>query len=70
MKIKGAITHDVLCIQDACEQEFKNWVDKNYNRFGDYKIRTYCDGELYANFGGNRRVSFREYLRSQIKEVR
>ena len=59
-QIRGAITPDMLIVQHECKLQFQKWVEKTYGVF--YTLKTYCDGELYADFGHDNRVSFREYV--------
>lgn len=65
MKIKGAISPEMLLIQAESRGPFLQWLVKKYG--GEFSLKTYCDGEAYAYFPSGREVSFREFIASRIK---
>jgi hypothetical protein len=64
-KIKGALSYELFLLQRECAEVFETWLRKNY---GDslLAIKSYQDGELYGLLGGCVKISFREFLFTQI----
>ena len=70
VKVRGAIRHDILLIQHSCTDQFTDWLISKFPiASAGYELKTYCDGELYADFGNGAQVCFRDFLADRIAGI-